>query len=178
MATSISAAQIYPMVYNKNANLSFSEKEVSDKMSSFTVLFLQSVLGDIFDVVSQPLQYKGTTIYFMAARINNEDYKFTFYAVDDCDSFLASPDLIPEAFEDQEFMFNAVDKMGLDNVLQSGRYFSLSRVRLIPDLPICRLTLQQVQQNNPDLIFETHLIEESGKIISASSIIDMPVMLS
>ena len=164
-------------VYNRVDDNHFY-KDVSEKMPSERVYYLAKSLGAIFDKVSEPLYDLGPALYFMAAMRDKNSYKFTFYAVTEAEAFIAEPDAVPAIFENQEFMFDAVDGMGLDNILQSGKHFALSRCRLIPDYPACRLAVQQLQEDRPDLISGIHLIDGFGAIVPASSIVSVPVILS
>lgn len=148
-----------------------------ENMDQPMIADFQHKLADIFDQVSPPLYHNGEGPFFMATREISGDVKFFFYEAIDVETFLADPEKMPTAFTQANFLFSSTDNLDLTNIEPTGRDYVLYTMRLVPDAPACRLTIQQLFTTNPDQLINIALLDEEGKIIPAVNVLGTPVLL-
>lgn len=149
-----------------------------EEMDQLMLADIWQKLTEIFDQVSAPLYHNGEGPFFMATREQGDDMKFFFYEVNDVETFLATLEKVPAAFSAANFLFNSTDDMVLTAIEYTNQFYDLYLMRLVPDLPVCRLALQHLQAKNPNLLLNIALLDEEGKIIPAVTALNSSVWLS
>ena len=145
-------------------------------MDQTVIANLRQLLCASCDHVSEPIYYQGEGPYIMTTYEDYDDVCFSFYEMNDVESFLANPGKKPAVFADNVFLSNLTKQMHLHQLLEERGLstYHLFCDRLAPDALVCREAIRELHKHSPELVKSIKLIDSRGNFISGLALVPGP----
>ena len=145
-------------------------------MDQTVIANLRQLLCASCDHVSEPIYYQGEGPYIMTTYEDYDDVCFSFYEMNDVESFLANPGKKPAVFADNAFLSNLTKQMHLHQLLEERGLstYHLLCDRLAPDALVCREAIRELHKHSPELVKDILLIDSRGNISPGEAVVPGP----